>query len=356
MKIQFDIPPSSGQESNGLAVRYAAAKRQVPRWRWYLLLAMVLTPPAYLLIRFGVAYWWETAPAQVIVEQTTLRAPTAGRVVRVVHAGDAVELGQTLMELAPHEPEPGVTSAPATPAAVAAPTAPPPSLRQNMLDEAERIAQHQLAIQQERLRTMQALREQDAATRHELEVARVQELQALADVNRARLDAREHRASVAWELATARAHAAPSPAPTPLPAPSAEQIQPLPPLTAPFKGTVLRSLVRPGEWVAVGADIAILQGQSEPIVQAYLPAEKARYAQVGREGTMRFMDGGRMRAKVVGVVTEAQNTPADRVSPLAPRTPSIVVRLQALEPLPPAYRIHHLPLDVRFDWIPGAWF
>ena len=32
----------------------------------------------------------------------------------------------------------------------------------------------------------------------------------------------------------------------------------------------------------------------------------------------------------------------------------IVVRLRPLEELPPSYRIHHLPLDVRFDWVWGG--
>ena len=63
MKINFDAPPTSAQETNGLEVRYAAAKRRVPRWRWYLLLAMVLVAPAYLLVRFGIAYWWVSTPA-----------------------------------------------------------------------------------------------------------------------------------------------------------------------------------------------------------------------------------------------------------------------------------------------------
>ena len=78
MKINFDAPPTSAQETNGLEVRYAAAKRRVPRWRWYLLLAMVLVAPAYLLVRFGIAYWWVSTPAQVVLEQATLRAPAAG--------------------------------------------------------------------------------------------------------------------------------------------------------------------------------------------------------------------------------------------------------------------------------------
>ena len=99
MKIQFDIPPSSPQESNGLSVKYAASKRQVPRWRWYLLLAMVLTPPAYLLGRFVVSYWWETTPGLVVTEQTVLRSITPGQVVHIAGVGDRLSAGQALMEV-----------------------------------------------------------------------------------------------------------------------------------------------------------------------------------------------------------------------------------------------------------------
>ena len=96
MKINFDAPPTSAQETNGLEVRYAAAKRRVPRWRWYLLLAMVLVAPAYLLVRFGIAYWWVSTPAQVVLEQATLRAPAAGRVAFVAAPGAPLEPGLSL--------------------------------------------------------------------------------------------------------------------------------------------------------------------------------------------------------------------------------------------------------------------
>lgn len=349
MKIQFDTPPSSARETNGLAVRYAAAKRQVPRWRWYLLLAMVLVLPAYLLIRFSIAYWWETTPAQVTVEQITLRAPAAGRVARIAEAGATVQPGQPLMEL---EAPAGETPTPPipVPAATTAESQPGQAARQAMLAEAQRLAQSRLAIQQERLQAMQKLREQGAATRQEVDNLRFQELQAQADLSRARADVREHQALLERERRQALA-----PLPTP---PDMAQTPPTPAATAvaPFAATVVRPLVRNGEWITPGTEIAVLQGQEEPLVLAYLPAEMARYAQVGRQATLRFMDGGRARARVVSLVTEAQSPPADRVSPLTPRTPSIVVRLQALEPLPAAYRIHQLPLDVRFDWVAGSLF
>ena len=112
-----------------------------------------------------------------------------------------------------------------------------------------------------------------------------------------------------------------------------------------------RQLVRQGEWVPAGADVAVLQAQTEPLVHAYLPPGRARYAQVGRQATLHFMDGGLARAQVVGVLAEVERTPSDRVSTLSPRMPSIVVRLRALAPVPAAYRIHQLPLDVSFAWV-----
>ena len=196
MKINFDAPPTSAQETNGLEVRYAAAKRRVPRWRWYLLLAMVLVAPAYLLVRFGIAYWWVSTPAQVVLEQATLRAPAAGRVAFVAATGAPLEPGQPVMAL---ERTPTDTSAP--PAATPSPTphaqepaqAQAHTARLALLTEAERLASRRLAIQQERLHTMQGLREQGAATRQEVDNLRFQVLQAEADLSRARADVREQR-------------------------------------------------------------------------------------------------------------------------------------------------------------------
>ena len=367
MKIQFDTPPSSAQEANGLSVRYAAAKRRVPRWRWYLLLTLVLVPPAYFLALFAASYWWETAPAIVVTEQVVVRAQHPGRVEHAVHAGEQVAAGHPLMELrepARSDPDgalqmplplPMQMQTPAQTAAVARQAASQAqaatlSLRQSMLDEALRLAQRQLALQQERLRTMEQLRSQGAATRQEVDNAKFQEIQALSDASKARAGASENRAL----RASARTAERSAPAAAPL-SPDRASIAPsaqVPAVVAPFAGLVVRQLVRQGEWVPAGADVAVLQAQTEPLVHAYLPPGRARYAQVGRQATLHFMDGGLARAQVVGVLAEVERTPSDRVSTLSPRMPSIVVRLRALAPVPAAYRIHQLPLDVSFDWVP----
>ena len=376
MKIQFDTPPSSAQEANGLSVRYAAAKRRVPRWRWYLLLTLVLVPPAYFLARFAASYWWETAPAIVVTEQVVVRAQHPGRVEHAVPAGEQVAAGRPLMELrepARSDPDgalqmplqmplpmPMQMQTPAQTAEVARQAAAQAqaqaqaatlSLRQSMLDEALRLAQRQLALQQERLRTMEQLRSQGAATRQEVDNAKFQEIQALSDASKARAGASENRALLASERAAGRTATAIAPSSVP-PAPgNAATATAVHAVVSPFAGLVVRQLVRQGEWVQPGADVAVVQAQTEPLVHAYLPPERARYAQVGRQATLHFMDGGQARAEVVGVVAEVERTPSDRVSTLSPRMPSIVVRLRALEPVPAAYRIHQLPLDVSFDWV-----
>lgn len=350
MKIQFDKPPSSAQETNGLSVRYAASKRNVPRWRWYLLLAMVLIPPGYLLTRFMVAYWWETAPAIVMTEQVVVRAREAGKVTHIASTGTSVRAGQTVIAV---ESTTGATQVPPAKATPAESMGHPPrasmdafTTRQASLDEGLRLAQSQLVLQQAQLRTLQALQAQGAATRQEVDNAQSQVLQARANANRARADANESRALFAREQAKELA-VAPTPPATPamaLPTDGAD-------VKAPFDVVVVRQFVHQGEWVERGADVAVLQGPAPAMIHTYLPPDQARYAQVGRKATLRFMDGGRIRAEVVDVGGEAERTPAERTSPLTPRTTSIVARLRPVEPLPPAYRIHQLPLDVRFDWV-----
>jgi multidrug resistance efflux pump len=370
LKIQFDVPPSSPQESNGLSVRYAASKRQVPRWRWYLLLAMVLTPPAYLLGRFAISYWWENTPGLVVTEQTVLRAISPGQVVTIANVGDRLKAGQSLMEVKKDDPAGNASGAsvPPTPeptALAAAPSSSSTSVREPLAERLasqeaiHRLAQQQLTLQQERLQTLQSLRAEGAATRGEVDSAQAQVYQAQAEANRTKAAAQETRlalaqARVATPLATVQPTVKTEVTSGQRPSPGQNAAPAV--MKAPFDVVVVRQLVRPGEHVEAGTDVAVVQGTSKPpLVHAYLPPNQARYAQAGRLATLHFMDGRSVRAEVQDVISEAERTPAERVSPLTPRMPSIVVRLRPLEELPPGYRIHYLPLDVRFDWVWGGW-
>jgi len=346
LKIQFEVPPSSASESNGVAVRYAAAKRQVPRWRWYLLLALVLAVPVYLLVRFVMAYLWASMPAQVMLEQATMRAPVSGMVTKIVPVGTEIRAGQVLAEVDALSPL-ATTAAASAPISVSGRVGQAQTARATLLAEAERLAQDRLAIQQERLRIIQDLYTQGAATRQEVDNLRFQELQAQADLSRARADVREYQAALERERAQSSSIEAPA---------ATAGSNGLRVVLAPFDSMVHRTVVHKGDWVAQGAEIAVVQSKMEPLVYAYVPPDKERYAQVGKTAILRFMDGTKVSAKVVRVMPEAQSPPLERSAPFAPRTPAIVVCLQALQPLPAAYRIHQLPLDVRFDWVAGPFW
>jgi multidrug resistance efflux pump len=208
---------------------------------------------------------------------------------------------------------------------------------------------------------LQSLRAEGAATRGEVDGAQAQFLQTQAEVSRTKAAAQETRLAIA-QARMAVASASPVPvnagakqetagSQTDIAASATSRASRTP---APFDLTVVRQLVRSGEHVEAGTDIAVVQSTaSPPLVHAYLPPSQAKYAQPGRLATLHFMDGHRVRAEVQDVISEAERTPAERVSPLTPRMPSIVVRLRPQEPLPAHYRIHHLPLDVRFDWVWG---
>jgi multidrug resistance efflux pump len=336
MKIKFDLPPAAANQSNGLAVRYATAKRSVPRWRWNLLLGVVLLAPAYFLVRFAVASWWTTSPAIVVIEPVTVKAGAAGRVESVAEAGLRVDKGAALATLRPaaasdagHEPAPAPVKAPAQPRVHEARSA---ASRASLS-----VAERQLQLSRSRLSTMQALFDDAAATAGELANARAQVLQAEAGLAQAQAEWNALRAEAAVPAPVAVAPARPAPPPS--------ASAPL----APVAGAVSRTFVHVGDSVTPGTDLLQLVPDRPPVVRAYVEASQSRYAELGRRATLRFLDGLRVDATVVAIEPEAARLPSDRVAPLVPATPSILVELKPDQPLPERYRINQLPLDVRFE-------
>jgi len=345
MKIRFDLPPTASQESNGMAVRYAAAKRQVPRWRWHLLLALVLLPPLYFVARFAAAYWWETAPGFVLMPDAVVKAGASGRIATLLPKGSSVTQGQPLGQLAAPATEPAVEPAPTSPVTAGAGPDDTPRLgaRRDAAREALRLAREQLALREQRRSVVQRLLQQGAATAGELASAQAQVLAARADLVKARLDLDE--------LSQRPARTPPAPAATVV-APAV----PAPPLLAiaPLDGELVHLFAQRGDWVGPDSEVGLVRGRGEPRIMAYVDPAEVRYARIGRRATLRFADGTSLKASVAAVAPEAQRLPPERVSPLAPRGQSIVVELRPDQPLPPRYRVHYTPLDVRFEHV-GFW-
>jgi multidrug resistance efflux pump len=339
MKVKFNAPHTVANEQNGLTVRYAAAKRQLPRLRWYLLLLLVSAPLLYLAARIIIGVLWDSSPGFVTVPQAVLRAGLSGRVEVLVHEGDTVAAGAVVAKVRPlagNEPALAARSA----------TAPLLALDQaaalGRVDQsalALRLAREQQARMAQRLQVVNQLIREGAATLAERNQAEAQLAAAQSDVLRAQADA------FGTQTALQRVRLEQQ-QPQAQPAPQAPAV--VSDVLAPVGGTVIRTLALSQEWVAAGADLVQLQRQEDPEIRVFVSPADAQNARVGERAELRFLDGAKMSATVVRIEAEALRTPPERVGPLATRMQSIVAVLKPDQPLDPKHRINELPLDVRF--------
>lgn len=347
MKIRFTTPQTVANEQNGLHVRYAAAKRQLPRLRWYLLLLLVCLPLIYLATRILLDLWWEASPGFVAMPHSSLKAALSGRMQVLVHEGDRVRAGTLLARVQ-------AVPAGAAPASLVGLN---PALRQ--LDEGTgksrasqgaallRLMLEQRARMAQRLAVVNQLIGEGAATLAERQQAEAQLLAAQADVLRAQADVQGAGSALQRLQLQRQLDSQPAQAPT------AVAGTPGVDLLAPADGTIVRSFALNQDWVAQGTELFVLQRQDAPEVRVFIHPKDGRNARLGARAELRFMDGGRAGASVVKIEVEAARTPPERVGPLASRIQSIVAVLKPDQPLPSKYRIADLPMDVRFE---RSWF
>ncbi|QNP49053.1 HlyD family efflux transporter periplasmic adaptor subunit [Diaphorobacter aerolatus] len=343
MKINFETPPVSATESEGLAVRYAQAKRSPPRWRWRLVLLLLAIMPVYLLVRFLVGAFWQEAPGLVMMQSSLIRAGVIGHVTYLAPEGKELQRGEVLARVERSVPvtlPSGLQSTGTTPV-----TSDP---REPALQEALGLAGRQRDQLQQRVNLMQKLRSQDAATVQEVQSAQLEVLQAQTQMARirgelAQLQNERQRATLGVQQLAARNNP-----------PTANMERKEEVVYMPYTGTVARHQVAEGEWIDTNTDLVSLLSTQAPVVHAYLSPKELDRASPGQQATLVFQDGGRVAAQVLGVTAEAERQPAESVSPLVPRNLSVVVRLEPLESLPERYRVFRLPLEVRFEG-PKTW-
>ena len=338
MKINFETPPLSATEPDGLAVHYAPARRQPPRWRWRLVLALLALVPLFFIVRAALGLVWQEAPGLVIMQGTVVRSSVAGHVAYLAPQGSELRRGEVLARVE------RTLAAPATPSSAAPGAADAATLdpRDAALREALGAAEQQQQRLQQRVALMQRLRRQGAATVPEVQAAEIEALQAQGQAARIRADLAQ--LAEAHQRQLAETPAAPG---------AAGRIRQEEVVRMPFTGIVAQRQAVEGEWIDMNAELASLLSSDEPVVHAYLSPRELERAVPGQRATLLFQDGGRVAAEVLGVAAEAERQPADSASPLVARNLSVVVRLRPVQALPERYRVFRLPLDVRFERAQG---
>ncbi|NTV11503.1 MAG: efflux RND transporter periplasmic adaptor subunit, partial [Zoogloea sp.] len=106
MKIRFERPSGTAEQSRGLRVDYSAAKRNIPAWRWNLIVLLLLSPVLYFVGRAVLDQVWVSAPGVVELKRATLHAGLDGRIEFIATAGQRVAAGATLATILPALPLP----------------------------------------------------------------------------------------------------------------------------------------------------------------------------------------------------------------------------------------------------------
>jgi multidrug resistance efflux pump len=359
VKIQFNAPPASAEVSNGIPVKYDNVKRTVPRWRWYLVLGIVLLIPLYFVYKTVSSTVLRASPGMVVVDQMVMRAPITGQVEQVAPEGQAAEQGARVLRVVQNQvPAPAAGAAQAAGAAAGSADHTYAMQRQDLqgqqkaLQSSLQAAQGRMSLMQDRVRQMDELFRQGAATRQEVDAARLQMLQAQAEIGRTQREilAASQQQSALY-LQAAKDAAATRQA---VGLAQAGNVTPVADLMAPVPSQVVRSFVKTGEWVVAGDELMVLQTRKAPWIQAYLTPQHLKYARKGQKATLVFLDGQKVPAEVDEVFSETQRIPPERVGPMESQSAAVVVKLHPLQALPAEHRVNRLPIDVRFEesWWP----
>lgn len=350
MKVIFDN--QKGQDParvKGVRVPYAAAKRSVSQWRWYLILLIVASPLLYLLWKLLVPYVTVSAPGYISLEKVAVNSTASGIVERVyAQVGDLVVENQAVATL--YNPDLlerqqvlraewkslGEETVVVQAAAVAT------------LKESIELARDQASYQEALLKDVQFLYDMGAATIAELNQAKAHRDKALSDLllaegnlatilERRRQDqARPDRDRADKKQSIAAQMEAVD-----------RQLQRLEQRVH-KGGRVLDVFVQTGEAVSAGTPLLSLGQAERPYAVVYLDPKHARYARKGNLAVVRLPNGKKIRAVVREDAGLTRRIPADISSPISARDIMISLPLDLLDPLPPMENIDGLPISARF--------
>ncbi|MEX0375323.1 HlyD family secretion protein [Spiribacter pallidus] len=348
MNIDFRGEPAP-QRSNGLPVRYAPARRAIPRLRWALVALIVTSPILYLgwvVLRGG---WVVESTGRLTYETTRIGSVVGGVVSEVlVSENDTVTPGQTLFRL----------ENPAINARV-----------EHLLDELDRLSAEQLAARRRSEAELAVLDEQITALENLIDeqhewlsqiellsrsgaVTRAERRRANAELQRSRGDlirAIGQRQALARSIAQGDPQLREREQALRLSLDMARADRSYLSVKAPDPGSVIELNVEPGDTVGPGSTLLTLARPSRPRLTAYLPPADGAFVQRNRPVTVHLPDGSQLTGRVSDRPTLTGRIPDPMQSIFRESDTALMVRIRLDRPVPASMAVHGLPVEVEFD-------
>nr|WP_243879979.1 HlyD family efflux transporter periplasmic adaptor subunit [Shewanella algae] len=338
VKVTYQAAAKAQQPTRdqGLKVDYGPAKRGGMKWRWYLLLLLVIAPVVLLLWVLLRPSLFVLAPGILTSEPLEMRAMQKGRLLELsVQPGSRVDAGldASIDELQRQLAE--LT---------------PPSLEQDLailgqLEQRVLVAEQGVKRQDELLSQFESFRKQGVvptadmaavmqahtSARMALEQARAELLQQrqLQQQEREAGVIAQSRNSLLLKLAELQA--------------KRQQLT----IQAPFAGRVADVLVQQGETIAEQQPMLWLSGRAQPVVVCYLAPKYLNYVAQGQQASVKLPNGTRIRAEIKEPTELVGKVPKQLSGPFDGDKPALKVTLALHQSLPLA--IEGVPVEVSFD-------
>jgi multidrug resistance efflux pump len=344
MKVQFDSKKElRPDEDNGLKVLYGPSKRMAYRFRWYLILALVLSPLVYVFGRITLDLVRVEMPAQLQVPSTEIRAMESGVIAEVgVEVGQQVQPGDLLIRV--DNPDWRLRLDQLNPASV--------EIAGDVNNSATSLQNSSVKLQRQVVQLFKGLHREGATSSAEL-------LRSEVDLNTQRLALLDLQRRLRQERFQTIGE------PIQIVRESRERDWlsmklDLLSMRADSPGRVSELLVNKGESVGPGTLLMRVERAEEPLLWIYLRPRDAELARAGGAVEVRMPDDTWLKARVLQQADLARLLPRGLRSSVGGEglaslgADGLALQLPARfeKPLPIQWRVDQLPVKVRF---PKPW-
>ncbi len=348
MKVEFHLDKKQAPTTEkGMKVTYGHAKRGGYKLRWYLLLAIVLSPLLVMAYFFAKDAVLITAPGIVSVNPVTLTSPQEAVVAEItVKNGDSVKNQTLLVSLWDPVLAKDIESLQQQIVEMDETLRNRPDDSFTLYESAVSDAKSNLAEMERVLARYRKFSEQgqvsqiDMASAFQMyNAAQLSLASAEITLKKAKADALQER--LAGPVAQARRemilnldnmHA------------KMQQLS----IESPYSGSVLNIFVQTGERVAAGAPVVMVSPNSEPKIIAYLSAKYIDSAQTGSKATVIFPNGERLDATVSEPTEIASKLPPQLAKPFEGSPALLRVTLTLNKEIPTQEWAEGMPVEVHF--------
>lgn len=348
MKVRFDgLRASDADADHGFKVTYGPAKRTAFRWRWYLMLLLVLSPITYFAWHLTTDRLLVEADGILTTEPISIAATHSGVVTQVmVKPGDHIDVDQILLDL----------SSPVTEARLRVLSSNLNELRefqgtvllqvQGILDAYEGRLEQDNRQLEEFTRKYEELDERGLLLNsNDLQLLRDRrslfaEIKNL-EIDRQRAEAILYSNDIANAIRELEIDIAETQA-------RQSQLD----VRALTSGVVNRVFALNGEFVDVGDPLFEVSNLTEPVINVYLQPERMAHAVVGSAVTIKSPDGSRFDGVVKAPVQVTDTIPASLAAPFQGAKSAIKLVVGFREA--PDRWIEGLPVRVSFPVRPDG--